>query len=238
MRESFQIAIDGPVAAGKSTVAVKLAKKLGFVYVDTGAMYRAVALAAMRLGYRMDDEAMLADLVEKLEIDVRLPEANENDGRISTVLLNGEDVSLEIRSKLVSENVATVAALPRVREALVPKQQLIAEDRDVVMEGRDITYVVLPQADLKIFLTAQEGVRIQRYHEKMMTTNGGLTLEKAADMLKARDELDTNRVASPLKIVEGVWVLDTSEMTIEEVVETIARRVGEMRDDKKSETRS
>lgn len=227
---AFKIAIDGPVAAGKSTVARKLSKNTGFVYVDTGAMYRAVTLQALREGVEVDDDEGLVRLVRESEIDVRPPEGEEKDGRLSTVLLEGEDVSWEIREPKVSRVVAKVASLPRLREVLVLKQREVASNKDVVMEGRDITYVVLPDADLKIFLTAKEDVRIERYYGKLEEENGELTKEEAAEILRERDELDKTRKTSPLRIVEDAWVLDTSELTPGEVVKRIIERVREIRD--------
>ncbi len=228
-RNPFQIAIDGPVAAGKSTTARLLADKLGFTYVDTGAMYRAVTLMALEQGISLDDEPALTTLIEDQEFDVRLPEPHEHDGRLSTVLVNGRDVSLEIRQKHINENVHLVASLPQVRSALVPKQQVIAATRDVVMEGRDITYVVLPEAQLKIFLDAQELVRIKRYHGLLLTKNPQITEAEAGRLLRERDELDRNRAASPLKIVPGVWHFDSSGKTIKQVVAEIIAHVDSMR---------
>ena len=227
MRTSFQIAIDGPVAAGKSTVARELAKKLNFVYVDTGAMYRAITLLVLEKGVAINDESAIVDLLKKTKIDVRSPRGEEVDGRLSTVLLNGKDVSWEIREPRVGAEVAKVASLPKVREVLVEKQREIATERKVVMEGRDITYVVLPQADLKIFLTAREEVRIERYFLKMKAGNPDLTKEQARELLVQRDKLDKTRKTSPLKIVEGAWVLDTSDLSIPEVVDKIVEKVKE-----------
>ncbi len=227
MRTSFQIAIDGPVAAGKSTVARELAKKLNFVYVDTGAMYRAITLLVLEKGVAINNESAIVDLLKKTKIDVRSPRGEEVDGRLSTVLLNGKDVSWEIREPRVGAEVAKVASLPKVREVLVEKQRKIAAERKVVMEGRDITYVVLPQADLKIFLTAREEVRIERYFLKMKASNPDLTKEQARELLLQRDKLDKTRKTSPLKIVEGTWVLDTSDLSIPEVVDKIVEKVKE-----------
>ena len=226
MGSFFQIAIDGPVAAGKSSVARELAKKLDFVYVDTGAMYRAVTLKALDNGIAIGNEDELVQLVRGMEIDVRVPFSDEKDGRLSTVLMDGRDVSWEIRTPRVSEAVATVAGLPRVREVLVEKQRKIALLRKVVMEGRDITYVVLPEADLKIYLTANEKVRIERYFQMLSAKDSKITRLEARQILKDRDELDITREASPLRIVKDAWVLDTSEMNIEEVVQIIAEKVG------------
>ncbi len=226
---SFQIAIDGPVAAGKSTVARILAQKLDFVYVDTGAMYRAITLLSLRKGIEVSDEEAIVELLRKTVIDVRSPEEKEKDGRLSTVLVNGEDVSWEIRKAKVSAVVAKVASLPKVREVLVEKQREIANNRDVVMEGRDITYVVLPKANLKIFLTANQEVRVKRYFLKLKETDPQLTIEKARELLLKRDELDRTRKTSPLKIVDDAWIVDTSQLSIDEVVDKIVERVKEMR---------
>lgn len=225
----FQIAIDGPVAAGKSTVARELAKATEFVYVDTGAMYRAVTLKALQQGISVEDEEALVALVRGMEIEVRAPLENEKDGRLSTVLVNGEDVSWEIRTAQVNSKVAVVASMPRVREVLVPKQRKVALTSPVVMEGRDITYVVLPDADLKIYLTAGEEVRVKRYFEMLRGKNQDVTEEKARQMLKERDELDQTRETSPLRIVPGAWVLDTSDLTVEQVVDKIVERVEELK---------
>lgn len=233
MAGNFQIAIDGPVAAGKSTVAKELSKATGFVYVDTGAMYRAVALVALQRGINVEDEEALVALVREIDINVRMPTSGEKDGRLSTVLVDGKDVSWEIRKTQVSDVVARVASLPQVRKVLVPKQRLIAGRRDVVMEGRDITYVVLPEADLKIYLTASEDVRIERYFQKMVFLNKKFQRSIAVEMLKKRDNLDATREASPLRIVPGAWVLDTSELTVRQVVEVIIRRIDEVRNEEK-----
>ena len=224
MNQGFHIAIDGPVAAGKSTVSRKLAEKLGFLLIDTGAMYRAVTLAAHRQGVDLTDETALVDLISRLKLEVRLPLASEQDDRQSTVLLDGEDVSWDIRKGAVNRDVATVAALPRVREALVPIQQQIAQGQNVVMEGRDITYIVLPNAQIKIYLDANFEVRVDRYLEARSTQKKEVTIEEAKTWLEERDDTDKNRAASPLKIVPGVWVLDSSKLSIDQVVELITAK--------------
>lgn len=223
--EGFQVAIDGPVAAGKSTIARELAKAIQFVYVDTGAMYRAVTLMALRNKIKIENEDEVVQLVRKIEIDVRQPEGNEVDGRLSTVLVNEEDVSWEIRTAEVSSRVAEVARMPRVREVLVPKQRKIALSKQVVMEGRDITYVVLPEAELKIYLTANEKVRVERYFEMLKKKDPKIEKDYAKKILQERDQLDMTRETSPLRIVPDAWVLDTSELSIEEVLEIIVKRI-------------
>ena len=233
MTTGFQIAIDGPVAAGKSSVARELARTTGFVYVDTGAMYRAVTLMAIRNEIELSDEDALSQLVRRIEIDVRSPEGDEKDGRLSTVLVDGEDVSWEIREAKISAVVAEVASKPRVREVLVPVQRRIALGKDVVMEGRDITYIVLPDAELKIYLSAREDVRVERYHSMLVNKNKDVTHDYARKILRERDELDATREASPLRIVPGAWELDTSELTIKGVVEKIVQRIEEINEEEK-----
>lgn len=145
----FQIAIDGPVAAGKGTVSRLVADELGFLYVDTGAMYRVAALIGLRSQINLQDPKTLSPLVKQAEIHMRNPNQNEQDGRLTTVLLNNEDVSWAIRTENVSQGASQVAVHPEIREVLVSKQQKIAQNQSVVMEGRDITHKVLPNADLK-----------------------------------------------------------------------------------------
>lgn len=226
----FQIAIDGPVAAGKSTVAQELAKSTEFVYVDTGAMYRAVTLTALAKGISLDDEGELVQLVRGIEIDVRAPRGEERDGRLSTVVVDGKDVSWAIRTAEISAVVARVASMPRVREVLVPKQRKIALTSPVVMEGRDITYVVLPDADLKIYLTASQKVRVERYHQMLCAKDKTVTKEYAKKILTERDELDATRESSPLRIVPDAWVLDTSNLSVSEVVELIVKKIDTIRE--------
>lgn len=230
MSSNFQIGIDGPVAAGKSTIAQSLSVKLGYVYVDTGAMYRAVTYVAMKQGIDLDNEEDLVALIRSIDLDIRSPKGNEKDGRLSTVIVDGEDVSWKIRSSKVSSNVAGVASLPRVRDVLVPKQRKISGGKNVVMEGRDITYVVLPDADLKIFLTAEEDVRMERYFEMLRSKDEDITKEQAGLILKQRDELDTKRETSPLRIVPDAWVLDTTNLRIDKVVEVIIERVKSLKE--------
>ncbi|OGV90966.1 cytidylate kinase [Microgenomates group bacterium RIFCSPLOWO2_01_FULL_46_13] len=228
MPQPFQIAIDGPVAAGKSTVARQVAERLGFLYIDTGATYRVVTLMALRQHLDLSDENQLIKLIDNLDIEVRLPDKTEQDGRQSTVLVNGEDVSWEIRKGSVSRDVAKVAALPQVRAALVPLQQRLAQDQNVVMEGRDITYAVLPQADLKIFLTASEDSRIDRYFHSRTVQKKHLTRHQVAAWLKERDDMDWNRAVNPLQITPGVWQFDTSNLSLNKVVDQIVKKAQEL----------
>jgi len=225
MPQFIQIAIDGPVAAGKGTVARLVAERLGILYVDTGAMYRVAALIALRQGVSWDDADGVAKLVGKAEIILRNPVGDEKDGRQTTVLVDGEDVSWKIRTEEVSKGSSSVARHKQVREALVLKQQELAKQTSVVMEGRDITYRVLPNALMKIFLTASEEVRAKRRHDQLLIRGEDVAYEDVLNDLKKRDEQDMNRAVDPLQVMDGVWVLDTTHMDIENVVAEIVTKV-------------
>ncbi len=228
MKKGFQIAIDGPVGAGKGTISKGLAEILDLVYVDTGAMYRAAALLVKENGVSIDDEERLAELVEKSSIKIRQPLAEERDGRLVTVLLDGMDVSKKIRKADISEIVPKVAALPEIRKVMVKKQKQMVKGLNVVVEGRDIALVVLPKADLKIFLDAEEEVRIDRRFRQMVESGESIKRDEVAQQLRSRDKIDKERSASPLREGRGVWHLDTSKQTINQVLEEIASRVKEM----------
>jgi CMP/dCMP kinase len=228
MSNSFQIAIDGPVAAGKGTVSKLVADRLDFLYVDTGAMYRMAALIGIRNNIALTDEDEVASLVKKAEMEMRTPTALEQDGRLTTVFLDGEDVSWKIRTEQVSQGASKVAAHPKVRQELVKKQQKIAQKQNVVMEGRDITYVVLPEADLKIYLTANEIVRAKRRHFELLSKGTDIEFSEVYQNLLERDRRDKTRQAKPLKITSDAWVIDTSDLSIEQVVELITAKVKAM----------
>lgn len=222
----FQIAIDGPVGSGKSTVTRLVAERLRFLYVDTGAMYRVVALLCLRAHMTHPlRESEVVSLLQSSQITLKPPSEEELDGRLISVFLNDEDVSWQIRTHEVSSLVPTVAAMSEVRKILVAMQQEISKKQSVVMEGRDITYRVLPQANLKIFLTASPTERAQRRHSQLQSKGEDISLEVVLNDLVRRDEADMNRVTDPLKIAEGVWVLDTTGMSIDQVVDAICMRV-------------
>ena len=223
--KTLQIAIDGPVAAGKGTVARLVAERLGITYIDTGAMYRAAALLAKRANVTWDDETGVADLVDKGEFVLRQPQGEEKDGRLITVMVNSEDVSWKIRTEEMSQGSSAVARLALVRQALVKKQQAIARQQSVIMEGRDITFRVLPKADLKIYLTASPEERAKRRHKELLMRGEDVTYEAILADLKKRDAQDMERQVDPLQIVKGAWVLDTTGMSIEGVVGAIEKRL-------------
>lgn len=225
----FQIAIDGPVAAGKSTVAKMLAERMGFLYVDTGAMYRAVALKAKRECVQWVIEDDVVDLLTTLNLELDKPRADENDGRLVTVLLDGEDVSGIIRSSHIAEGASIVSAYAAVREVLVMMQQNIAAGENVVMEGRDIGLVVLPQAQLKIYMDADVETRVKRKSDFLRAKGITQTIDQVRDDLVKRDQREMTRKVTPLKPAKDAWILDTTDMEIEEVVEEIMGRVEEIR---------
>ncbi|PIR61838.1 MAG: cytidylate kinase [Candidatus Pacebacteria bacterium CG_4_10_14_0_8_um_filter_43_12] len=229
MSKPFAIAIDGPVAAGKGTVSRLVADRLGFLYVDTGAMYRVGAWLGLQRKVDWKDEAKIAALITEARIEMRNPTQAEKDSRLTTVIVNGEDVSWKIRTEAVSQGASAVAVHPLVRKVLVHKQQLIAKDQNVVMEGRDITHTVLPNAQVKIYLTAGDTIRARRRHLQLLTKGIDVSFEEVYTQLLKRDKQDMERKTDPLKIVPEAWVLDTSDLSIEQVVEIIVSKVTVMR---------
>lgn len=225
MTSNCQIAIDGPVSAGKGTISRLVAERLGFLYVDTGAMYRLTAFLGKSHGVDWEDESKLVELILNAKIEMRNPSESEKDGRLTTVLLNGEDISWSIRTEEISAGSSAVARHPEVRRVLVQKQQKIAENQNVVMEGRDITYRVLPDADVKIFLTASQTVRAKRRSLQLQTRGTDVSFSDVYNDLIKRDAQDSERKTDPLKIVEDAWVIDTSDLTIEQVVDLIEGKV-------------
>jgi cytidylate kinase len=230
MPDSFQIAIDGPVAAGKGTVSKLTAQRLDFLYVDTGAMYRMTAFLGLSNKVSLEDEPALVELIKKAKMEMRNPSEAEKDGRLTTVFLDGEDVSWKIRTEEVGQGASKVAQYPKVREVLVEKQQEIAAQQDVVMEGRDITYRVLPDAQIKIYLTGSDIVRARRRHLQLQTKGEDVSLDEVYKELIERDKRDMERSVDPLQIVPEAWVIDTSDLSIDQVVELIVGRVRAMRE--------
>lgn len=230
--QHFQVAIDGPVASGKGTVSKKLAERLGFLYVDTGATYRVATLLAMRqqLDFESLDQqdpelvAKLVKLLEKSQIEMHLPLSGEKDGRLITLILDGEDVSWAIREESISAKVYIIAKIPQVREVMVHKQQQIAASTNVVMEGRDITYRVLPQAQLKIYLDAPQEVRIARRIDQLNRQGQTVDEQIVAKEIINRDHVDMNRQTDPLRIEPDAWYLDSGQMSIDETVDKIVDR--------------
>lgn len=212
---NHHIAIDGPAGAGKSSVAKAVAKRKGIVYVDTGAMYRALGLYLLRNHVDVTDENKVIKACE--EADVSIDYINGEQ----VVLLNNENVNGFIRTEEVGNMASACSAVPRVREIMVERQQKLAEQRDVIMDGRDICTVVLPNAHTKIYLTASSKVRAQRRFDELMEKGVACDLNQIEQDIIDRDYRDMNRAASPLKQAEDAILLDTSDMNIDEVINKI-----------------
>jgi len=206
------IAIDGPGGAGKSTIAKLLAKKLNYLHLDTGAMYRAVTLAAINENIDFDDKEKLIKLAKKISITF-----NKN----GEIILDNKNVSQEIRSSEVNAHVSKIAAVKGVRNVLVEKQQSLAQKNKVVMDGRDITTVVLPEAEHKFFLTASLAERAKRRYQEMRSKNNDADLEEIKKSIARRDKLDSEREHSPLKKAEDAVLIDTTELSIDEVLKKL-----------------
>lgn len=221
----FSVAIDGPSGAGKSTLARRAAQALGFVYVDTGAIYRTVGYHMWLMGIGPKDP----DGIRRMLDDVNLRVEYAADG-VQHMILNGRDVTDEIRTPLMSKYASGVSAQPCVREFLLDMQRQIARTHSVVMDGRDIATVVLPQADVKIFLTASAEVRAMRRFEELRQKGEKTTLDKVLADMKARDKQDSERAIAPLRCAPDAVRLDTSEMDLEQaeaaILQLVRRKLG------------
>ncbi len=212
---SMNIAIDGPAGAGKSTIAKKLAEKLGFLYVDTGAMYRAMAYYFLRQGIAAEDEEAIAKACPHMDVTIAY------EGGEQQVILNGENVNGVIRTEEVGNMASAVSVYPAVRTKLVELQQGLAKQSDVIMDGRDIGTCVLPEAQVKVYLTASAATRAKRRYDELTAKGVPCDLEEIQRDITDRDYRDMHRETSPLKQAEDAVLVDSSEMDIEEVVDAI-----------------
>ncbi|MDW0115573.1 (d)CMP kinase [Sporosarcina thermotolerans] len=215
MSKGIIIAIDGPAAAGKSTIAKRIAQKLGYTYIDTGAMYRALTHKAIQSNINMGSDKDLADLLKHTEI-VLVPEENGQ-----AVWIDGVDCSEEIRSQEVTANVSEVAAHSTVRHLMVEKQRELAEGTGVVMDGRDIGTAVLPKAELKVFMTASVDERAERRFVENEKRGIHIPLAQLKEEIEKRDRADSERELSPLKMADDAILVDTTSMSIEEVANQV-----------------
>lgn len=216
----FSVAIDGPSGAGKSTIAKAVAERFGFIYVDTGAIYRTVGLATRRAQIDPQDSSSVIALLPSLDISF----AHAEDG-LQHMYLNGEDVSTEIRTPEISMYASRVSALPEVRAFLMEMQRSMARRASVIMDGRDIGTVVLPDAALKIFLTASAEARAERRYKELLEKGQSVAFDEVLRDMAERDENDTTRAAAPLRAADDAVLLDTSALTLSESIEAVAALV-------------
>ena len=214
-----KIAIDGPAGAGKSSISKKVAKELGFVYIDTGAMYRTVGLKAVRMGIDTTDREGVCKILPTLDIDIR------HEGVEQHIYLDGENVSDKIRTPEISMAASNVSAIPEVRVALVDMQRKLAKNHDVIMDGRDIGTFVLPDAEIKIFLTASVDARAKRRYDELVAKGEKVDFEAVKEDMIIRDKNDSTRKVSPLKVADGATVIDTSELDFEESVMKVIEHI-------------
>ena len=219
----MNIAIDGPAGAGKSTIAKMVAQRLHFIYVDTGAMYRTIALSLLRSGTDCEDDRALSEALEQMDIRIGYENGTQQ------MLLNGENVTGLIRTEQVSQMASISSAKPIVREKLMDLQRTLARENDVLMDGRDIGTRILPDAQVKIFLTASVQARAQRRFKEMQEKGISCTLEEIQSDIEERDYRDMHRDTAPLVQAEDAVLVDTSDMTIDEVTQEIVRLVEQKR---------
>lgn len=223
-KKYISVAIDGPAGAGKSSVSKQAAKSLGFVYIDTGAMYRSVALYAIEKGIncKTEQEKLISEL-DNIEITIKYFDDGQH------IYLNGRDVSTDIRQEIVSVSASDVAVIPEVRKKLVALQRAMAQTENVIMDGRDICAYVLPDAQVKIFLTASSHARAQRRYKELVEKGVECDFDKIKQDIEYRDKNDSERATSPLKQAEDAVLLDTTDLNFEESVQAVLKMVEEVK---------
>ncbi len=224
------IAIDGPAGAGKSTIARSLAKRLGFIYLDTGAIYRALTLKALRKGIDMHDEDRLIQMCRETDLAID----NKEDGSIR-VFLDGEDVSELIRSPRITKYVSVLARISGVRAEMLKLQRNIGSSSNSVIDGRDIGTVVFPNADRKFYLDAEFCERVRRRFNELKSAGGTISLEEVEADLRNRDRIDSTRKCAPLRKADDAVYIDTTNMSIEEVLESVLNKIGTINNSRISE---
>ncbi|MCI9604717.1 MAG: (d)CMP kinase [Ruminococcus sp.] len=212
----YNVAIDGPSGAGKSTIAKLVAKEKGYIYVDTGAMYRALAVYFLEKGIAPEDRAGIIAAAGEAEVSIRYEEG------VQQVYLNGENISSKLRAEEVGNMASKTSIIPEVRERLLELQRSLAREKDVIMDGRDIGTNILPGADVKIYLTASVETRARRRYEELIEKGAACDYQEIAKDIQERDDRDMNREVAPLRQAADAVLVDSSDMTIAEVVEKIA----------------
>lgn len=219
----IDIAIDGPAGAGKSTIAKAIAKRMGFIYVDTGALYRAVGLYILEQGISIHDKESVTGVLPEIDVDLEYRDGEQR------VLVNGADVTSRLRTQEVGETASVTSAYPEVRDKLLELQRTLADKYDVVMDGRDIGTVVLPDADLKIYLTADSRIRARRRCDELTAKGEKAVFSEILKEVEERDYRDMHRETAPLKKAEDAVEVDTSYMNVQEVEDCIAGMIQELK---------
>ena len=227
MVKKIIITIDGWSSCGKSTLAKQLAKKLNYVYIDSGAMYRAITLYFLRNNIDRSQDSEIKKALSDIDIEFVL---NESNGQCE-VVLNGENVEYLIRDMVIAEKVSDIAAIKLVREFAVAAQQKLGEGKGIIMDGRDIGTKVFPNAEVKIFMTADETVRVERRFKEMFEKNPNITIEEVKSNIAMRDYIDSNRVESPLRKAEGAVEIDNSHLSEKEQLDIVLKLVNEKLED-------
>lgn len=220
------IAIDGPAASGKSTLGKRVADELGYLFFDTGLMYRAVTWAALQRALPIEDETAITSLAETVTIDIQAP--SRSDGRNCDILADGEDITWDVRRPEVDANVSVVSAYPGVRQALTNQQRRIGQRGQIVMVGRDIGTVVLPEAELKIYLVASAEERARRRFQESQARNGQASYDEILSAMIQRDEFDSSRLVSPLRAADDAVILDTDQLDEQQVLQEVLNLIRRM----------
>jgi len=213
--KKINIAIDGPSGAGKSTIAKLLAGEFGFIYVDTGAMYRSIGLFMLRKGLTQEDKPAIIEALQEVAVDIAYVDGTQH------IYLNNEDVSEKIRTEEVSKYASMVSAIPEVRAFLLELQRGLAARNSVIMDGRDIGTVILPQAEVKIFLTADDTARAERRYKELIEKGQAVTFESVLENIRQRDKNDSERALAPLKPAEDAVLVDTTKLDLQQSVEAM-----------------
>ncbi len=228
-KNGLTIAIDGPAAVGKSTMGKLIARELGFLYIDTGAIYRAITWKVLKNKINIDDEKTISNLVSNTCITIERVNRKSQDDYYN-IFVDGEDVTEEIRNPRIDQNVSQIARLPKIRKQLIYLQRKLAEKGDIVMEGRDIGSVILPHADIKFYFTASEEERIKRRHKELMNNGYSIDYEEVKKQITQRDKIDSKRKYAPLIKAKDAILIDSTEKSIEEVRDKILKIINKHRE--------
>lgn len=220
-KDNLIIAIDGPSAVGKSTIAKLIAQKLGYLYIDTGAIYRAITWKVLQKNIDLNNEDLVSDLVSKIHISIK--KIDRNFKNYYRIFIDGEDVTEEIRNPKIDQNVSLIAKMPKIRKQLISLQKNLAKKGNVVMEGRDISSIILPNADIKLYFTASEEERIKRRYQELKNKGYKIDYKEVKEQIVQRDSIDSKRKYAPLIKTKDAIIIDSTNKTIEEVKNEILK---------------